>query len=696
MNRQKMIKRLEENSDILFLYDELSDEEIKHLYKSQFIELIVKYKYRNRHLRAKENKPTFVLSNKPKEMALKLLTSLLLISSPVCALFAQKGPGGVGSPDGASSLQLWLRADQGLTLSGASVVAWADCSGYNNPVTITGTVNTSTANGHTIAYKPYYTSIVANVPLNNGLQASAIFSGDVVVGASYLTPSTIGTSAYIGHSSGYLSGGKDFDPGAVLFFMRQQEHNQLMSSKELQWLPPNPGTLEYFPWSSSYDSYICNFKNDVTYLSVDGEFGGNRTIAPAYNTPFNFNRISIGSRNGDNTGAFVGVNVKAGCEMQTRIGEYIYYNTSLLRSQEIIIDNYLSAKFASTLRALDIYDQDNVANGNFDFDVAGIGRISAADLHTDSQGTGIVRINSATNLNDDEWLFWGHNNGGIYAHNFSDIPATVVARSNRIWRVSESNTAGTAVDVGAVNISFDLTGLGSIVASDLVLLVDSDNDGIFMDETPISNPIDLGSNVYSFNGVTTLSDNLRFTFGTKNIELTPLPTELVSFEGNCFDNQLIVEWKTESENQIQSFSLEKSDDLVEWRTISNQMKSDETVNYSFNDAEITIAENQSYYRLKLLSAEGEIETSSIISVKNCLETNNDIIIYPNPANDKIHLYSDNAKNILKIDLTNVDGTVIETNTNGDNEFLIDQLSNGLYFIRVYFNNSVIEKRFIKN
>ena len=45
------------------------------------------------------------------------------------------------------------------------------------------------------------------------------------------------------------------------------------------------------------------------------------------------------------------------------------------------------------------------------------------------------------------------------------------------------------------------------------LLVDTDNDGVFNDETPILGAISLGSNMYQLNGVTAIANNLRFTLG---------------------------------------------------------------------------------------------------------------------------------------------------------------------------------------
>ena len=67
------------------------------------------------------------------------------------------------------------------------------------------------------------------------------------------------------------------------------------------------------------------------------------------------------------------------------------------------------------------------------------------------------------------------------------------------------------MDVGAVDMSFDLSGLSDVAAPFLWLMVDRDNDGSFADEHPITGAVDEGGGIYSFWGVDALQDDLRFT-----------------------------------------------------------------------------------------------------------------------------------------------------------------------------------------
>ena len=84
--------------------------------------------------------------------------------------------------------------------------------------------------------------------------------------------------------------------------------------------------------------------------------------------------------------------------------ETMYFSEKVNAAQRIIIDNYLSAKYRVTMLANNVYDEDSVANGNYDYEVAGIGRVDASNIHDDAQGTSIVRMLNPTDLNNDEFL----------------------------------------------------------------------------------------------------------------------------------------------------------------------------------------------------------------------------------------------------------------------------------------------------
>jgi hypothetical protein len=145
-------------------------------------------------------------------------------------------------------------------------------------------------------------------------------------------------------------------------------------------------------------------------------------------------------------------------------------------------------------------------------------------------------------------MIWGHDNGVEQAIEFGDVPAGVISRFDRVWRVSEVNSSGSSIDVGSVDISFDLSALLPVTEGDLRLLIDANNNGIFSDDVPVTGASHIGSNVYQFTGVTGLQDNLRFTLGTINTNQTPLPVELINFNASAQENStVLLNWETASE-----------------------------------------------------------------------------------------------------------------------------------------------------
>ena len=360
--------------------------------------------------------------------------------------------------------------------------------------------------------------------------------------------------------------------------------------------------------------------------------------------------------------------------------EVIVYDNIINDAQTIIVHNYLAAKYNQSLGNDDLYDEDDAANGNYDHDVAGIGRVDISNRHEDSQGTGIVRVNNPTNLNDDEFFIWGHDNDVLDFTNITDIPTGVLNRLERVWRTSEASTAGAGVDVGSINISFDLTGL-TFDPTKLVLLVDADNDGLFNDETPITGVINLGSNIYEWSALAAISNNLRFTLAITI--LVPLPIELTNFDTNCEGDKVNLGWSTETEINNDYFTVERSRDGINFEaiaTINGAGNSIATINYNWTDD--NPLSGTSYYRLKQTDFDGAKEIFLTRSV-NCGEQG--ILIYPNPFENEFILKSKYGGTITLVDHAGrliLEQVVIA----GESTIQSDQIATGSYMAIITLEN----------
>jgi len=552
-----------------------------------------------------------------KKIKLIVLISLLCGNILVPAAFTQTGPGGVG---GSATNALWLRANAGTstTTNGVAISTWNDQSGNANDVT--------QAN---IAQRPLYnTNVMNGYPAIQFDNNSAAGQNDFLSGVDAatldntngLTIFTVTRMNNLGNARSIIA--KRTNVGvnqAYMFFYYTTNYMWLDVVSNDNRFNTNP--TAYSPGTN----YILDFHFDGTLAaasrvkiytnhSLTTTSTESATTIPDYASPF-----IVGSTHVGDNRPFGGY-----------IAEIIIFRTALGTASRIIIDNYLAAKYGITLGLNDIYTMDNAGFGNFDHDVAGIGRESATDLNVDAQGSAILRILNPTDLNNNEYFIWGHNNLIQQAID-SDVPAGVAARFQRVWRASEVNKSTAAVEIGSFDMRWDLSGLGPVTASDLRLLVDEDNDGIFADETPISGAVSLGGGIYEFSGVAIIGDQNRFTLATINLIQTPLPIELISFKASIYNRTSVqVNWTTKSETNNDYFVVQHAKDGYSWIDkfqIDGAGNSIQTLNYNVIDE--TPHKTENYYRLKQVDFDGSFTYSEICFVELGAI---DLGVYPNPSN----------------------------------------------------------------
>ena len=549
---------------------------------------------------------------------LKKYISILFLSLTTffsSTFYAQTGPGGVGN---SASNGLWLRADNISQANNTAVASWNDASGNGN----------NAAQG-VVAKQPLFftTSSLNNMPIVR-LDGT---DDEMAVPDAAILDGTSGITYYAVIRPNNLNGSPRGILGKRITFTTSAEY-------AYTWFfhGSNRLNLDVHTQNNRFNTGATTFSNATNYM-VSWDFDG--TLAASQRS-----RMRTGSTNilrstessatlpNSNQSVAIGaLNVGYGTYLGADYAEVIHFNYALDTVDHILVQNYLSAKYNISIAANDLYDEDDVANGNYDFDVAGIGRISASALNNDGQGSGIVRILNPTGLGNDEFLIWGHDGGLAQAQEYTDVPAGIQARFVRVWRASEVNSSSTAVDVGSVDVRFDLSNLGAITAGDLRLLVDTDNDGVFADETPISGATNVGGSVYAFAGVSTIANNLRFTIATADKNETPLPIELLSFDAYTNGDKVDLSWITATELNNDYFTVEKSKDGSYWDevlTVEGAGNSSQVLNYY--DTDYTPYSGLSYYRLKQTDYNGEYSYSNVVPVMFEKTPKGNINLFPNP------------------------------------------------------------------
>jgi hypothetical protein len=213
--------------------------------------------------------------------------------------------------------------------------------------------------------------------------------------------------------------------------------------------------------------------------------------------------------------------------------------------------------------------------------------------------------------------------------------------------------------------------------------------------------------IFSTNGdITTTSGttrNLNITSSTNLPNVTSncaiistLPVELLSFTGECYNQNIALEWSTATEINNDYFSIERSIDGVNWELVTKVEgagNSSSIKTYSYID--VWQYMNKSYYRLKQTDFDGEFKNSSIIPIEKCGEDIIELAIYPNPVIEKLNLsYEGDKSQILSTSIYNLMGEIVYYSEFYQSKIVFENKLNGVYFIHVNTTSKNSIEKFI--
>jgi hypothetical protein len=197
---------------------------------------------------------------------------------------------------------------------------------------------------------------------------------------------------------------------------------------------------------------------------------------------------------------------------------------------------------------------------------------------------------------------------------------------------------------------------------------------------------------------------MYLTLGSTTKITTPLPVELLEFDGKCSDDGITLTWTTASEINNQYFNIERSKNEKEWTIIAEipgANNSNTIKTYSYLDFE-SIGQNN-YYRLSQRDFNGENKTFIPINV-DCNKIQQDINCYPNPFTDDMILsFSNiNVEQVLII-IRYITGRValrqllnIDEVEHGSYTLSTSEISSGVYYLEVTAGNFIKTISIVKN
>ncbi len=367
-----------------------------------------------------------------------VLASLLLFAAYFS--IGQTGPGGVGNATGTSGQPqnvLWLRSNTGISTTGGLVDSWIDQSGNSNDATGTTTTrptfNATDANFNNRPSITFPNTAAANFFLQ-------VADNDNLDNTSGLTiffiarPSGNVPNAQLGIVSKRTSAAVN---QSYLLAISNAPRYQGLSSGGVLFNFTNVNTAYN---QLAINSFVFNSGNILTL--ENGNTTSQQTGTGTNPIPNNASNLFIGTL--DNTG---------NSNFEGQIAEVVIYKTNLNVAQRQIVENYLASKYNATLlAAADFYAGDTPGNGNYDFDLAGIG-FNGGGSHILANSQGFILSPSGGTLDaNGEYVLAAHN-GVANAASVSNLgTGGVVQRWARGWYLDRTPAAG--IDA---NVTFDFS-----------------------------------------------------------------------------------------------------------------------------------------------------------------------------------------------------------------------------------------------
>lgn len=180
----------------------------------------------------------------------------------------------------------------------------------------------------------------------------------------------------------------------------------------------------------------------------------------------------------------------------------------------------------------------------------------------------------------------------------------------------------------------------------------------------------------------------------------PVPVNLLSFRGKKVNTGVFLEWKTAWELHNAYFILERSANGTDYLPLVNMPgtgNSSTTATYSYVDRNPGTGLN--YYRLRQVDQDGKSAYSSVILVRY-ESGNEELLVYPNPAHDKLVLeFANDLLGQLMLKIIDLKGNLVLSKSvkvsSRQLNMNISELPAGVYFIETAVNGRVFTNKFVK-
>lgn len=347
-------------------------------------------------------------------------------------LYSQTGPAGIGSTDGASTLELWLKSDTGVEEAandaaeiGDNVAYWLDQSGNSNDLQHDYGSNPSYATDGTLNY----------INFNGGakyLRGNSIITGTTARTMFVVLRPTSLSSSGANNCAFALAPNESAGKGYGLFI-------EAPSGSTGMGLRVSGNKLMDYT-TSTLDPSIISSQTGESADVISTVFYANgaplNTVAKQTSSLLNTSTLGViaggFSSDADNT-------PEGTYDYNGYLYEVIVYSENLINVKRNIINNYLSNKYNIALTANDYFSP---GDATFNNDIRGIGQESDGSVNSNNSAGWYFAFSGG--VSDGEYLLMGNNNATNNAANLvSDANTTncgAKTRWNKIWYAEKTGS----------------------------------------------------------------------------------------------------------------------------------------------------------------------------------------------------------------------------------------------------------------
>lgn len=184
------------------------------------------------------------------------------------------------------------------------------------------------------------------------------------------------------------------------------------------------------------------------------------------------------------------------------------------------------------------------------------------------------------------------------------------------------------------------------------------------------------------------ANNVFFQINRSNITINgvPLPVTLSSFTASIKGCTVNLDWSVAAISKFSHFEVERSTDGASFEQIGT-IVAHTAMAYSYADN--SAGDGRYFYRLKMTDADGSFTYSSIINLRLSCNGSYNVMVFPNPAKDKITVKGNG--NMLSAAIISTGGQVmksIKMTGQNDGEITLQGLATGIYILQLtYTDNS---------